>query len=320
MPGKYKEEDLSKVRPISISERTSKVSLHHFVDPEKLITDKNADAFTSLQEMFPNVLSGTSIKHLAASLQKARVEKKEILWLMGAHVIKCGLSLYINSLMKRGFISSLATTGSAAIHDMELAFFGDTSEDVERELPLGRFGMSKETSAHYNEACSLAGEDDLGLGEGIGRYIGLMNAPNDSYSIFSSAYRQSVPATVHVAFGTDIVHQHPEFPAALAGDRTMKDFRILTRRIGKLFNGGVVIVFGSAVVLPEVFLKAVAVNYNLGRKPSDVTAASFDMIPQYRVQENILTRPFQNCGSSHSFSGHHEIMLPLLYSLLATGA
>jgi hypothetical protein len=316
MPGKYKEEDLSKIRPISIDDRESKVSLRHFVDPEKLTDSQSADAFSGLQAIFPDVLAGTSIKRLVAAVKEAREAKKEIVWLIGAHVIKCGLSLYLNSLMKKGFITALATTGSATIHDMELAFFGETSEDVARELSLGRFGMSEETSTHYDAACMLAGEDDLGLGEGIGRYIGLMNAPNDAYSIFSAAYRNSVPATVHVAFGTDIAHQHPNFPAAQVGDRTMKDFRILTKTIGNLFDGGVVIVFGSAVVLPEVFLKSVAVNYNLGRKPSRVTAASFDMYPQYRVKENILTRPFQNCGESHSFIGHHEIMLPLFYSLL----
>lgn len=318
MPGKYQEEDLSKVRPISISDRASKVFLRHFVDPEKLITSENAGALAGLQAMFPDVLAGTSLKHLTKAVQAAREEKREILWLIGAHVIKCGLSLYINSLMKRGFITSIATTGSATIHDLELAFFGETSEDVARELPLGRFGMSEETSAHYNAACSLASEEDLGLGGGFGRYIG-SNAPNGAHSIFAEASRQSVPATVHIAFGTDIAHQHPSFPAALVGDRTMKDFRILTRTVGNLFDGGVVIVFGSAVVLPEVFLKSVAVNYNLGRKPADVTAASFDMFSQYRVKENILARPFQNCGESHSFIGHHEIMLPLLYSLLVTG-
>lgn len=316
MPGKYKEEDLSKVRPISIDDRDSKVSLDDFVDPEKLTESQLADVRCGLRKIFPDVLAGDSMKQFADAVRAARESGKEIVWLIGAHVIKCGLSLYLNSLMKRGYITALAATGSATIHDMELAFFGKTSEDVARELPLGRFGMSGETSSHYDAACTLAGEDDLGLGEGIGRYIGLMNAPHDAYSIFSTAYRNSIPATVHVAFGTDIVHQHPDFPAAVVGDRTMKDFRILTRTVGKLFDGGVVIVFGSAVVLPEVFLKSVAVNYNLGRKPSCVSAASFDMMPQYRVRENILNRPFKNCGTSRSFIGRHEVMLPLLYSLL----
>jgi len=318
MPGKYKEADLSKVHPISISDRESKVSLRHFIDPEKASAG-SPDFLSGLREMFPDVLAGSSIKQLVKTLHRAREEKREILWLIGAHVIKCGLSLYLNSLMKRGFITAIAATGSSTIHDMELAFFGETSEDVARELPLGRFGMSEETSAHYNAACSLAGSEDLGLGEGIGRYIEQSNAPNTAYSIFANAYRESIPATVHVAFGTDIAHQHPAFPAALVGDRTMKDFRIFTRAVGNLFEKGVVIVFGSAVILPEVFLKSVAINTNIGRKPDGVTTAGFDMLSQYRVRENILTRPFQNCGESYSFIGHHEIMLPLLYSLLVSG-
>ncbi|MFH1755646.1 MAG: hypothetical protein ABIA59_08065 [Candidatus Latescibacterota bacterium] len=316
MPGKYKEEDLSKVRPISIKSRVSKVTLSDFVDPKKEKASNNADAYAALQAIFPSGLAGVSFKRFVKAIQRARDEQKEILWLIGAHVIKCGLSLYVNSLIDKGYITALATTGAATIHDLELAFFGETSEDVARELPLGRFGMSGETSAHYNAACALAGEEGLGLGEGIGRYIEAEKAPNDSFSVFAQAYRKSVPATVHVAFGTDIVHQHPAFPAALVGELTMRDFRILTHTVGRVFDGGVVIVMGSAVVLPEVFLKAVAVNYNLGRKPANVTAASFDMLSQYRVRENILTRPFQNCGESHSFIGHHEIMLPLLYSLL----
>ncbi|UCG53473.1 MAG: hypothetical protein JSW58_07940, partial [Candidatus Latescibacterota bacterium] len=176
-----------------------------------------------------------------------------------------------------------------------------------------------ETASHFVAACQYAGNEKLGLGEGVGAYVERSKAPHAKYSIFGGACRSGVPATVHVAFGTDITHQHPSFPASLVGELTMKDFRILSRTVGRLFDGGVVIVFGSAVVLPEVFLKAVSIGYNLGRTPRGVTAANFDMLPQYRVKENVLDRPFKNSGESYSFHGHHEIMLPLVYTLLQKG-
>jgi len=213
-------------------------------------------------------------------------------------------------------VSALATTGSATIHDLELAFFGETSEDVGSELSRGRFGMAEETASHFAGGCEHAGKGSLGLGEGMGEYIEKSSAPFARYSIFAEAVRSRIPATVHVALGTDIVHQHPSFPAALVGELSMRDFRILSAAVGKLFDGGVVLVFGSAVVLPEVFLKAVSIGYNRGRSPKGITAAGFDMFSQYRVTENVLSRPFKGAGESYSFHGHHEIMLPILYALL----
>lgn len=312
MASRYEEEDLGKVRAVSIRGRNSKVHLDDFVDPDA----DDGGAPRKLIERFPRALKGGELRRLADALRRARDEKREIVWLLGAHVIKCGLSLYVNSLVRRGFATAVATTGSAAIHDLELSFFGGTSEDVGAELPRGRFGMSAETAAHFAGACEHAAKGGLGLGEGIGEYIQTRKAAHERYSVFSSALGSRVPATVHIALGTDIVHQHPGFPAALSGELSIKDFRILTSAVGRMFDGGVVIVFGSAVVLPEVFLKAVSVGYNLGRAPSGVTAASFDMLPQYRVRENILARPFQGAGESFSFTGHHEIMIPLLYAVL----
>jgi hypothetical protein len=308
MTSKFKEEDLSKVRPISIGDRDSKVSIDDFVDPESTGGD--------LTEMFPAVLKGRDLRAVVEAFRRARDEKREMLWLVGAHVIKCGLSLYLRSLIERGYITSVATTGSATVHDLELAFFGETSEDVATELPRGRFGMSKETVGHFVAACERAAGAGLGLGEGIGAYVTESGAPHASVSVYGNAYRAAVPATVHVALGTDITHQHPSFPGSLVGDLSMKDFRILSTVVGRLFDGGVVVVFGSAVVLPEVFLKAVSIGYNLGRKPSNVTAVNFDMFQQYRVTENVLTRPFQGAGRAFTFSGHHELMLPLLHRLL----
>jgi hypothetical protein len=254
MPSKYREEDLSKIEPISITERASKVEISDFIDPDKTPPPGSTDSFPPPGRMIPSILAGGELKELADRLHRIRKAEGDILWLIGAHVIKCGLSLFLTSLMAKRYLTALAVTGSSAIHDLELAFFGRTSEDVAAELPAGRFGMARETSDHFNAACRSAAENGLGLGEGIGRYIDDREAPHKNYSLFATAYRLDVPLTVHVAFGTDIVHQHPDFPAAVAGELTMKDFRILTATVGRLFECGAVVVFGSAVELPEVFL------------------------------------------------------------------
>ena len=313
MTSKYREEDLSRVESISIEQRDSKVAVGEFVDPDKVSDQINGAA---LVDAFPAILKGDDLRRVIDSLRRARDAKKQIVWLIGAHVVKCGLSRYLASLMKRGYITAISTTGSTTVHDLELAFHGATSEDVAVELPKGRFGMSGETATHFESACKLASESGYGLGEGVGAYITESDAPNRSVSVYGNAYETSVPATVHVALGTDITHQHASFPGSVVGELSMKDFRILTSSVGELFDNGVVVVFGAAVVLPEVFMKAVSVSYALGRKPENVTAVNFDMLQQYRVHENVLRRPFQGAGRSYSFSGHHEIMLPLLYHLL----
>jgi hypothetical protein len=311
MSSRFEEENLRKILPLSIKDRDSKVTAERIVDPEERPRGKG-----SIAGLFPEILKGEEFRRVVAAVRQARDAKRQILWLLGAHVIKCGLSLWVNSLVRKGFITALSTTGSATVHDLELAFFGATSEDVASELPRGRFGMAAETAAHFAAACEHAGRAELGLGEGVGEYIDRSGAPYARLSIFSEAVRAGVPATVHVALGTDITHQHPSFPAGLVGELSMRDFRILTSVVGRLFDGGVAIVFGSAVVLPEVFLKAVSIGYNLGRSPRGVTTVAFDMLPQYRVKENVLTRPFKGSGESYSFTGHHEIMMPLLYAAL----
>ncbi len=316
MTSKYDQADLNKIRPIPIASRESKVRVEQFIDPETVGAGVTGAA---LAEIFPDILKGDDFKRVVAALQTARSNKKQILWLIGSHVIKCGLSLNINSLIDKGYVTALSTTGSATVHDLELAFYGKTSEDVAAELPRGRFGMSQETSERFVAACRHAADREMGLGEGVGEYVVKEAAPHERVSIFGAAHRHNVPATVHVALGTDITHQHPAFPAALVGELSMRDFLILTSVIGDVFEGGVVVVFGAAVVLPEVFLKSVSIAYNLGKKPNGVTAVSFDMFQQYRVKENVLSRPFQGSGRNYSFSGHHEIMLPLLYHLLDRG-
>lgn len=312
----FDEEDLTRINTVSIESRRSKITVNDIVDPAKVFGGKDRVNTDVLAKGFPDILAARSLKKLISALHEAKAKKREIMWLVGAHTIKCGLSLYLNSLIDAGFLTSLSTTGSSVIHDLELTFFGKTSEYVEDELPEGRFGMAKETSQQFDSACHHAERLDLGLGCGVGAYVADSDAPNKPVSVFHRAHTAGIPATVHVSFGTDITHQHPSFPAAKVGELTMKDFRIVTKRVERLFDGGVVIIFGSAVILPEVFLKAVSINYNLGRKPAGVTAVSFDMNPPYRVRENVLSRPFQGSGEAYSITGHHEIMLPLLYGLL----
>lgn len=314
---KYEEEDLGRIRPIPIGERRSKIRVDDFPDPTSLGL-LGRENLPRVERLFPDLLAGRALKEIASALLRARKEGREVLWLVGAHVIKCGLSLYLNDLIRGGWISSIAATGSSAVHDLELAFFGATSEDVAEELPQGRFGMAQETAEHFLRAVSREGLDSPGLGESLGKYIGDSDPPHSRYSVLATAWEASVPFTVHVAMGTDIVHQHPGFPAGKVGEATMRDFRILTHRIGKLFDRGVVLLWGSAVVLPEVFLKAVSINYNLGRKPTGVTAAVFDMKRQYRPEENVLSRPFPKDCAKYEITGHHEITLPLLYLLLSS--
>jgi hypothetical protein len=312
----FEETDLNRIKPIPISGRKSKLTVDQIVDPKTAVGGGRPPGAGELLAVFPDILAADSMKRLVAAMKTARSDGRELLWLVGAHTIKCGLSLYLNALIDAGFITTISTTGSTTIHDLELAFFGKTSEFVEEELVVGRFGMARETAAHYSAACRHASESGQGLGAGMGDYIAERGAPHRNVSVFHKASERGIPATVHVSFGTDITHQHPSFPAERVGELTMKDFRIMTRRVERAFDHGVVIVFGSAVILPEVFLKAVSINYNLGHTPAGVTTASFDMLPQYRVRENVLGRPFRGAGESYAITGHHEIMLPLLYLLL----
>lgn len=312
MPRRFDEADLSAIRTIPIATRASRVRVEDIVDPRAV----SGSGPGALARALPDLLGADSLKRTAAALRRARDAKREIIWLIGAHVVKVGLSGYIGALMEAGYISCLSTTGSAVIHDLELSFFGKTSEDVAAELPAGRFGMSKETSEHFNAAVMHGDKAGIGLGGAFGDYIVSSNAPHARVSIFSAAGAAGIPATVHVALGTDITHQHPGFPAEETARLSMRDFRILAARVHNAFSEGVVVLLGSAVVLPEVFLKATSVAYNLGGQPRGVFAVAFDMMPQYRVRENVLTRPFRGACESHMITGHHEIMLPLLYLLL----
>ena len=246
----------------------------------------------------------------------AKRKKKTRLAMAGAHVLKCGLSPLLIDLAEKGFISALALHGAGAIHDLEIAFFGQTSEEVAETLETGSFGMVKETAELHAAAVYLAARRNVGLGEAFGAYIDKAQAPFKKYSLLYNFYRLHLPATVHVAFGTDTVHQHPNFPAAETGEATWRDFKVLAATLADLHNGGIVANFGSAVILPEVFLKALSVARNAAGPVKNFTTANFDMIQHYRPSQNVLFRPTLKSGRAFAFTGHHEIMLPLLAASL----
>jgi len=259
----------------------------------------------------PRILKGNDWRELIERIAAARRRKKPIIWFAGAHVIKCGLSPILIDLMKCGLVDLLGINGAGVIHDLEIAYLGCTSEDVLANLQAGTFGMARETASWFADGVSQAQKHRIGLGEGMGHALAQAKCPGKRESLLYAAYRQEIPVTVHVAIGTDIVAQHPNFDAAAVGETSHIDFKVLCQVVRKLNRGGVVLHFGSAVLLPEVFLKALAVARNLGRVEG-FTTANFDMIQHYRPQQNVVSRPTAGSGKGFAFTGHHEFMLPLL--------
>ncbi|MCI0329954.1 MAG: hypothetical protein L0196_03245 [candidate division Zixibacteria bacterium] len=267
-------------------------------------------------EALPKILKGKDWRELISLWLAARRKKKTRLVMAGAHVLKCGLSPLLVDLAEKGFISALALHGAGAIHDLEIAFFGQTSEEVDETLEAGRFGMVRETAELYAAAVYLAARRNIGLGEAFGAYIDRAKAPYKKYSLLYNFHRLGLPAAVFVAFGTDTVHQHPNFPAGETGEATWRDFKVLAAAVAGLNEGGLVANFGSAVILPEVFLKALSAARNVSGPVKNFTAANFDMIQHYRPRVNLLSRPTLKSGRAFAFTGHHEIMLPLLAASL----
>ena len=313
---KYTKMDLSKIKTYSIKSRRSKTQIKDFGKP----LEPDCDIYRFLESL-PKYLKAKDLKLLIESIVKAKGKKKPIILMSGAHPIKCGLSSILIDLLKEGFVTLLSTNGAGAIHDLEIAFWGKTSEEVEEGIEDGSFGMAKETGEIFNKISSFACQKDLGLGEAVGKRILELKAKFRKHSLLANAYRLNIPACVHVAFGTDIVHQHPNFDPASTGKATYADFKILANEVSRLNDGGVVLNFGSAVVLPEVFLKALSVARNIkgihpeGKsrgKIQNFTTANFDMIQHYRPNLNVVLRPTRKSGQGFSFTGHHEIMIPLL--------
>ena len=300
--------DLAKIKTIPLDARKCKVSIRDFA---KLT--KKGSSFKAFYDSLPAILESLNLKSVVDAIAASYNKKKMVIFMMGAHVIKCGLTPLIVDLMKRGVVKAVALNGAGIIHDTEIAMIGRTSEDVGEGIVDGSFGMAKETASFINEAINAGFKKGLGLGESVGRRIVRDKLPNRNLSILSTGYELNVPVTVHVAIGTDIIHQHPSANGEAIGEGSLLDFRNFIYSVGRL-EGGIAINFGSAVILPEVFLKAVTVARNLGYRLNRFTSANFDMINQYRPHQNILSRPTSSGGKSYNIIGHHEIMIPLLYS------
>lgn len=306
----YRQADFSKIKTISIKTRKNKVRAKDFAS----VFDARRGSFRKFAASLPHILSARDLNTFAAEIVAARRRRKPVIAMIGAHVIKVGLSPVLIDLAGREVITCVAMNSAAAIHDVETALFGTTSEDVEENLKEGRFGMARETGEFINGTLRNAvSEGDTGYGEALGR--ALQKAPHRKFSILAECYRRRTPVTVHAAIGTDIVHQQPTMSGAATGEASFRDFKVLCNVVKDL-RGGVAMNIGSAVVLPEVFLKAVTVARNLGSPARGFTTANFDMIQHYRPRMNVVHRPTRGGGKGYLFTGHHEIMIPLLAAMI----
>jgi len=314
---------LGGVRTYPLAARKSKVTVKDLAKPTP-----RATSVTKFLDSLPNILAARDLRDIAASIHAARRQKRAILWGIGGHVIKVGLAPLLIDLMNRGYVSGLAMNGAALIHDFELAMAGSTSEDVEAVLGKGEFGMAEETGWGINEIAKLAHRVRIGCGEAAGQYLtsGIVEPNYPELSVLVAAYKKGIPVTVHLAIGTDIPHMHPSVDGAALGAASMHDFRLFCALVQQMDSGGVYLNWGSAVVLPEVFLKAVSVTRNLGTPLRSITTANFDFIQHYRPITNVVKRP---TAASHpkkgdisrgfAITGHHELMFPLLAAALVAG-
>jgi hypothetical protein len=305
--------DASKIQTRSIAHRVTRVS----VDSFGRVYQKGS-GLGNFIESLPRILAGNDFRRVVETLRLAQSAKKAILWGLGAHVIKCGLNPVLIDLMERGFVTAVALNGAGAIHDFEISIAGSTSEDVEKELPSGDFGMSQETAQWMNDAIQHGEVQGIGLGEAFGSYLEqhARRFPHRSVSLLARAYQLRIPVTVHVAIGTDTIHNHPGLDGSLLGRGSLHDFRLFASLVRELNDGGVYLNCGSAVILPEVFLKAVSLIINLGHPLSHFTTMNFDFIQHYRPRQNVLERPTRGFGPGIALTGHHELMIPLLAAAL----
>jgi hypothetical protein len=309
---KYRKQplDFAGLRTVGLAERGGKVKVSDFAAPYR-----EGAGVAGLIDSLPHILAGDSFRSVVDAIAAARARDRAILWGMGGHVIKCGLAPVLIDLMRRGYATAFALNGSAAIHDFEIALAGHTSEDVEAVLPDGRFGAAEETGREMNRAIAAGDRDGIGIGEALGR--ALCTSAHSGSSLLAQAYAASVPVTVHVAMGTDTPHTHPAADPAAIGSAGHRDFRLLCACVADLQEGGVFLNVGSAVVLPEVFLKAVSAVRNLGHPLADFTTANFDFLQHYRPRVNVVERPHARSGGhGYAITGHHELMLPLLAAAL----
>ncbi len=311
------------VRTYPLASRKSKVHVANFARA----VDRKA-SFTKFLDSLPKILAAQDLRELLSSIHRARKNKKAILWGLGGHVIKVGLGPVLIDLMRRGFVSGIAMNGAAMIHDFEIALAGNTSEDVEAALGEGHFGMAEETGTYINEIAKLAYRIRIGYGEAAGQYLtsGILSTKHPQSSVLIEAYKRRIPVTVHLAIGTDIPHMHPAADGVALGSATFSDFRLFCALVQQMDAGGVFLNWGSAVLLPEIFLKAVSVVRNLGVPLQPITTANFDFIQHYRPVQNVVRRPTaplddKKGSNSRGFAitGHHELLLPLVAAALASG-
>ncbi|OLE52968.1 MAG: hypothetical protein AUG51_15545 [Acidobacteria bacterium 13_1_20CM_3_53_8] len=306
---------LDEVKTYPLASRPSKVALTDFAQP--VSADSTLSDFL---KNLPNILAVRSLREIAVAVKRARELQKPVIWGMGGHVIKTGLAPVIIDLMRRGFVSAIAANGSVLVHDAEIAMVGSTSEDVDATLGAGAFGGAEETGKLLNEAAREGARDGIGLGEAMGRALLALNPKHKDYSLLCAAYEMRVPFTAHLTIGGDIAHFHPNADGAALGATTHTDFRLLSEMVRRLNGGGVYLNIGSAVVLPEIFLKAVTLVRNMGHTLTDFTTANFDFIQHYRPLTNVVRRPTADgAGRGYAITGHHELTIPLLAAELLCG-
>jgi hypothetical protein len=306
MPSKFEPIDLSGVKTYRLSGRKSTVLASDFAK-----SWNKGGSFGVFLENLPDILAGRQLKSVISAIGTAHLKQRTIIFGMGAHVVKVGLSPIVIDLMERGVISAVAMNGAGIIHDVEVAMIGQTSEDVAAAIDNGSFGMARETCAFLSDAVALAEKQEIGLGEAVGRAIVEQKLPLAHQSILAAGARLGIPVTVHVAIGTDIIHMHPGFDPCKTGAATHRDFRLFASIVATL-EGGVYLNVGSAVILPEVFLKAATLVRNLGWSLNNVTTINLDFIKQYRPITNVVNRPTAKGGQGINLVGHHEILLPLI--------
>ena len=307
---------LDKVHTYPLASRPSKVTVVDFAKP----ISEDSSLRDYLQSL-PNILAVQSVREIAARMRRARSLGKPIVWGIGGHVIKTGLSPIIIDLMNRGFVNAVAGNGSVLIHDAEIAMVGSTSEDVDATLGEGVFGGAEETGRLLNDAARDGARDQIGLGEALGRAVLALKPKHEDASLLCAGYKSRVPFTAHLTIGGDIAHFHPAADGAALGATSHTDFRLLTEVVRRMNGGGVYLNIGSAVTLPEVFLKCVTLVRNLGHELNDITTANFDFIQSYRPLTNVVRRPTADgAGKGFAITGHHELTIPLLAAELICGA
>ena len=304
---RHKGIDFDSIKTYPIRERENRVKKEEFGR-----VSKPRSSFDDFLDSLPGILAAKDFRSLVGAILNARRNKKPVIFALGGHVIKCGLAPVLVDLMDRGVITHLAMNGSASIHDFEIALIGETSEDVAVSIKDGTFGMAEETGRLMNEAMRHGVRQGLGAGQAIAQTILQGDFPYRDLSVQGKALEHGISTSVHIAIGTDIIHQHPAADGAVLGEATFKDFQLLCNVVSQMGGGGVFLNIGSAVIMPEIFLKAISIARNLGFGLKNFVTANFDMVAHYRPKENVIVRPHVNGTRGISIIGHHEIMIPLL--------